>query len=79
MKDILHEFVTGLARWPLLLGALLCYTLVVWEEIVTDNTEVFVATAGIIVGSLLLGAWIVSYIIDGERRHRHDTPKPDEE
>lgn len=69
MKDILHELVNGMSRWPLLLGALLCYSLVIYEEMFTDLDEVAMATTGVVVGSLLLGAWIVSYIIDGERRH----------
>lgn len=69
MKDILHEFVTGLARWPLLLGAIICYSFVIWEELVTDTDEIAMATAGVVVGSVLLGAWIVSYIVAGERTH----------
>lgn len=71
MRDLLHEFMTGLARWPLLLGALICFSLVIYEEIVTDESEIAIAVTGVVVGSLLLGAWIVSYVIDGERRH-HD-------
>ena len=71
MKDILHELVNGMSRWPLLLGSLLCYSLVVYEEVFTDLDEVAMATTGVVVGSLLLGAWVVSYVIDGERRaHR---------
>lgn len=85
MKDILHEMLMGLARWPLLLGAALCYSFVLWEEIVTDTTEVALATTGIIVGSVLLGGWLVSYIVAGEREHYRknhpiwtaDSPLPD--
>lgn len=69
MKDILHEFMTGLARWPLLLGAMLCYSFVLWEEFTTDNSEVALAVAGVTVGSVLLGAWLVSFIVAGERSH----------
>jgi hypothetical protein len=69
VKDILHEMLMGLARWPLLLGAAICYSFVLWEEMVTDQTEVALATTGIIVGSVLLGGWLVSYIVAGEREH----------
>lgn len=69
MKDILHEMLTGLARWPLLLGALICYLFAIYEEMFTDLDEIAMATTGVVVGSVLLGAWIVSYIIDGERKH----------
>jgi hypothetical protein len=87
VKEILHEFVSGLARWPLLLGSMLCYSFVLWEEFVTDNTEVVLASAGMIVGSVLLGGWLVSYVVDGERKHyrerapiwkEDDTPNDDE-
>lgn len=81
MRDIIREFLTGLARWPLLLGAILSFALAVYEETVTDNTEILIGVAGAVVGSVLLGAWLVSYIIDGERRwHReagHDDDPPD--
>lgn len=59
----------GLARWPFLLAAVLCYGFAIYEEMVTDNTEVLVGVAGIVVGSVLLGAWLVSYIVAGERSH----------
>jgi hypothetical protein len=87
VKEILHEFVSGLARWPLLLGSMLCYSFVLWEEFVTDTSEVVLASAGMIVGSVLLGGWLVSYVVDGERQHyrerapiwkEDDTPKDDE-
>lgn len=69
MKDILREMFTGLARWPLLLGAAVCYGFAVYEEMVTDNSEVVLAIAGVVVGSVLLGGWLVSYIVAGEREH----------
>ena len=64
MKDLLD----GLQKWPLLLGATVAFALAVYEETVTDNTEVLVGVAGIVVGSVLLGTWIALYIIDFERR-----------
>ena len=69
MKDILHEFLTGLSRWPLLMGAMVCFGFAIYEEMVTDNTEVALAIAGTVVGCVLLGAWLVSYIVAGERSH----------
>jgi hypothetical protein len=69
MRDFFSEFIKGLARWPLLLGAVLSFGLAIYEETVTDNTEVLIGIAGLVVGSVLLGGWLVSYIVDGERRH----------
>lgn len=84
MKDILREFMTGLARWPLLLASVLCYVFALYEEMITDNTEVLIGVAGMVVGSVLLGGWLVSYIVAGERDHyaKHrpiwtDPPKQD--
>jgi hypothetical protein len=68
MKDL----ITGLAKWPLLLAAVLCYALAIYEETVTDNTEVLVGVAGTVLGSVLLGTWLALFIIDFERRW-HDT------
>jgi hypothetical protein len=69
MKEILHELLTGLSRWPLLMAAVVCFSFVLWEEMVTDETEIVLASAGMIVGCVLLGAWLVSYIVAGERSH----------
>jgi hypothetical protein len=69
VKEFLTEFIKGLARWPLLLGAMLSFGLAVYEEMVTDNTEILIGVAGFAVGCILLGGWLVSYIVDGERRH----------
>lgn len=69
MKDIIHELLNGLARWPLLMGATICFGFAVYEEMVTDNTEVALAIGGVVVGCVLLGAWLVSYIVAGERSH----------
>jgi hypothetical protein len=77
VRDFLREMLTGLARWPLLLGAAVCFGFAVYEEIFTDANEVALAIAGTVIGSVLLGGWLVSYVIDGERRwHRdhHDPP-----
>jgi voltage-gated potassium channel Kch len=71
VTDLLREIFTGLSRWPLLLGAVVCFSLVIYEEIVTDTSEIAIAIAGVVVGSVLLGAWLVSYIVAGERKaHR---------
>jgi ABC-type Fe3+ transport system permease subunit len=87
VKDVLREVFTGLARWPLLMGAAVCFTFAVYEEMVTDNNEIALAIAGTVVGCVLLGAWLVSYIVAGERKHygqnaprwkADDTPKDDE-
>jgi hypothetical protein len=64
VKDLL----TGLSKWPLLLGAVLCYSLAIYEETVTDNTEVLVGVAGTVLGSVLLGTWLALFILDFERR-----------
>ena len=69
MKDIIHELLTGLARWPLLMGAVVCFGFAVYEEMVTDNTEVLLGVGGLVVGCVLLGGWLVSYIVAGERDH----------
>lgn len=74
----MKDFLDGMAKWPLLLGAILCFVLVVYEESVTDNTEIAVALSGTIIGSVLLGAWLVLYIIDFERRW-HDRRQADQE
>lgn len=78
MKEIVREFMTGLARWPLLLGAAVCFAFAVYEEMVTDNSEIALAIAGTVIGSLLLGAWLVSYVIDGERRHHREHRRADD-
>jgi Na+/glutamate symporter len=64
----MKDFITGLSKWPLLLGAVIAYALAIYEETVTDTTEIAVAIAGIVVGSVLLGTWLALYIIDFERR-----------
>lgn len=76
MKDL----VTGLSKWPLLLGAVIAYAIAVYEETVTDNTEVLIGIAGMVVGSVLLGTWLALFIIDFERRW-HDSwagPEPEQ-
>jgi hypothetical protein len=62
------DFLNGLSKWPLLLAAVLAYTLAIYEETVTDNTEVLIGVAGAVVGSVMLGAWLVLFVIDFERR-----------
>ena len=64
----MKDFFDGMSKWPLLLGAVICFGLAIYEETVTDNTEVLVGIGGTIVGAVLLGAWLVLYIIDFERR-----------
>lgn len=67
----MKDFLNGLSKWPLLLGAILCFAIAVYEETVTDNSEVLIGVAGAVLGSMLLGAWIVLFVIDFERRwHR---------
>jgi hypothetical protein len=76
VKDLL----SGLQKWPLLLGAVLCYTLAIYEEMVTDTTEVLVSVAGTVLGSVLLGTWLALFIIDFERRwHDHRSRDSGEE
>lgn len=69
MREILREFMTGLSRWPLLMGAVICFALALYEETVTDNSEVLIGVGGLVVGCMLLGGWLVSYIVEGEREH----------
>lgn len=57
----------SLRKWPFLLGAMICYVLVIYEETVTDGTEVVVALTAATVGSVLLGAWITMSVIEFER------------
>jgi hypothetical protein len=64
MKDLIH----GLSKWPLLLGAVFAFTLAIYEETVTDSSEVLIGVAGTVVGSVLLGTWLALFIIDFERR-----------
>ena len=66
----MKDFLNGMQKWPLLLGAVLCFMLAIYEETITDDTESAIATTGAVVGSILLGAWLVLYVIDVER-HRH--------
>lgn len=68
MKDL----ITGLSKWPLLLAAVLAFALAIYEETVTDNTEVLIGITGLVVGSVMLGTWIALFIIDFERRW-HDS------
>lgn len=67
----MKDFLDGLGKFPLLLGAIFCYTLAVYEETVTDNSEVLIGVAGAIVGSVLLGVWVALFVIDFERHHPH--------
>ena len=69
MKEIIASMLTSLARWPLLLGAAVCFGFAVYEEMVTDNSEVVLSIAGTVIGCVLLGGWLVSYIVAGEREH----------
>lgn len=69
MRELFHEMLTGLARWPLLMGAAVCFAFAVYEEMVTGTDEVALAIAGTVIGCVLLGGWLVSYVIEGERRH----------
>jgi hypothetical protein len=66
-----RDFLDGLSKWPLLLGAVLCYALAIYEETVTDNTEIMIGVAGTVLGSVLLGAWVSLFVIDFERRWVH--------
>lgn len=69
----------GLHKWPFLLGAMICYALVIYEETVTDGTEVVVALTAATVGSVLLGAWITLFVIDFERHwNKHGARKEEE-
>ena len=73
----MKDFLDGMSKWPLLMGAVLCYALAVYEETVTDSSEVLVGIAATVVGSVLLGVWLSLYIIDFERRW-HERRKGDD-
>lgn len=69
MREIISSMLSSLSRWPLLLGAAVCFGFAVYEEMVTDTTETALAVTGVVVGSVLLGGWLVSYVVAGEREH----------
>ena len=64
----------SLARWPLLMGAVILFALagVTLED--GSGVDALVAVACALIGSLLLGAWIVTLIVEAERKH-HDRNK----
>ena len=68
MKDLLDS----LARWPLLLGAVILYAVAIWEETnsaTPDAASNIIAFGSASVGSVLLGAWVWSIAVETERRH----------
>jgi hypothetical protein len=78
-----RDLVDGLARWPLLLGAVILYAVAIWEETnsaTPDAASNIIAFGSASVASVLLGAWIWSIAIETERRHyskRHPVWKED--
>lgn len=62
----------SLARWPLLLGAVILYVLAGTQ--LSDGAEgngidALIAVSCALLGSVLLGAWIWSLAVDTERKH----------
>ena len=63
------KFFSGLARWPLLLGATVLFIVALWEESHDTGDSTMVAVVAVTVGSVLLGAWIYSVASEAERMH----------
>ena len=58
----------GLARWPLLLGAVILFCLALWEESHETAGRVTVAIVALSIGCVLLGGWFYSLVVEAERR-----------
>jgi hypothetical protein len=65
VKDLLDT----LGRWPLLLGATVLFALAVYEETQPGQEARLVAFSALMVGAILLGAWVWSLAVETERRH----------
>ncbi len=71
------DVVAHVARWPLLMGACACFTLAV--VIAPDGDDDRLAFAAVVLGAVLLGAWIALYSagLAGRRPDARDTPGGD--
>ena len=58
----------GLARWPLLMGAVILFCLALWEESHETANHTTVAVVSLSVGCVLLGGWLYSLVVEAERR-----------
>jgi hypothetical protein len=55
MREAIEAIFGSLSRWPLLLGAAVCYGFAAWDASHPD-ADTYLDVAGIVVGSVLLGA-----------------------
>ena len=62
----------GLARWPLLMGAVILFCLALWEESHETANHTTVAVVSLSVGCVLLGGWVHSLIVSSEREYHDD-------
>ena len=60
----------GLARWPLLFGAVILFVFALWEESHNTAGHTTVAIVALAIGAVLLGGWFYSLVVDAERRDR---------
>jgi hypothetical protein len=66
--------IDSLARWPLLMGAVILFGVALWES--SHETEVgnVISEVCVAVACILLGSWIWSLAIEAERKH-HEKDK----
>lgn len=62
------------ARWPLLLGAAVCFTAALF--LAPDQQLADLAFGAVVLGAVLLGSWVALYSagLAGRRPDRGDTP-----
>jgi hypothetical protein len=68
----------SLARWPLLLGAVILFGVALWEASHETDPERPIGIVAACVGCVLLGSWVWSLAIEAERKW-HDRHKIHEE
>lgn len=59
----------SLARWPLLMGAVILYALAGMVLGDGSQEDALIAVSCALLGSVLLGAWVWSLAIEAERKH----------
>lgn len=69
----------SLARWPLLLGAILLFAVGLWEASHQTDPNRPIGIVAVCVACVLLGAWVYSLAIEAERRWHTATPASSED